>query len=216
MRGFQIKGVVLAAVGFAAITTMASAAGFGGEHSTTTNQTTTSTTKNGNTTTITTTRTDTTSHGVGFGFGPDNHRNQPSFSYESLGGHWQIGEAHGDKVCELTLEPKKFISNYGARTGIGCPEGLFGVSSWMLAGDEIRLMSPGGSVLAKLHPAGGAPEPHAGAVCTSSGARSGGWPYTTAPVPTDSTRTASHGPSGSELKVVYAPDASANLCSRRK
>jgi hypothetical protein len=153
MRGFQIKGAVLAAAWLAAITTMASAAGFGDEHSTTTSQTTTSTTKNGDTTTTTTTtRTETTS--PGFGFGPGHGGGQPGFSYESLGGRWQIGEAKGDKVCDLTLDSTKFISNYGAHTGIGCPEGLFGVSSWLLAGDEIRLMSPGGSVLAKLHPAG--------------------------------------------------------------
>ncbi|MGC9952955.1 MAG: AprI/Inh family metalloprotease inhibitor [Rhizomicrobium sp.] len=154
MRGFQIKGAVLAAAGFAAITTMASAAGFGDEHGATTSQTTTSTTKNGDTTTTTTTtHSETTSHGFGFGFGPFDN-NKRGFSYESLGGSWHIGEEHGDKTCELTLESQKFISNYGARTGIGCPEGLFGVSSWVLAGDEIRLMSPGGSVLAKLHPAG--------------------------------------------------------------
>jgi hypothetical protein len=154
MHGFQIKGAVLAAAGFAAITTMASAAGFGDDHSTTTSQTTTSTTKNGDTTTTTTTtRSETTSQGLGFGFGPGHGGDRPGFSYESLGGSWQVGEAQGDKVCDLTLDSKKFISNYGARTGIGCPEGLFGVSSWLLAGDEIRLMSPGGSVLAKLHPA---------------------------------------------------------------
>jgi len=154
MHGFRIKGAVLAAAWLAAMTTMAWAAGFGDEHNTTTSQTTTSTTKNGDTTTTTTTtRTETTSQGFGLGFGRgDNGRH--GFSYESLGGSWQIGEAHGDKLCELTLEPKKFISNYGAHTGIGCPEGLFGVSSWLLAGDEIRLMSPGSSVLAKLHPAG--------------------------------------------------------------
>jgi hypothetical protein len=155
MRGFQITGAVLAAAGFAAMTTMAWAAGFGDEHSATTSQTTTSTTKNGDTTTTTTTtHTETTSQGLGFGFGPGHGIDQRGFSYEALGGSWKVGEAHGDKMCDLTLEKTKFISNYGAHTGIGCPEGLFGVSSWLLAGDEIRLMSPGGSVLAKLHPAG--------------------------------------------------------------
>lgn len=155
MRGFRIKGAVLAAAWFAAITTMASAAGFGDDHSTTTSQTTTSTTKSGDTTTTTTTtHSETSSHGIGFGFGPGHGGDRPGVSYESLGGRWQIGEAKGDKVCDLTLDSTKFISNYGAHTGIGCPEGLFGVSSWLLAGDEIRLMSPGGSVLAKLQPAG--------------------------------------------------------------
>jgi hypothetical protein len=147
MRGFLMCGVALAALA------AASGQGFGGEQSTTTTQTTTTKNQNGDTTTTTTTtKSDTTSSGFGFGFGPP--RGSGGFSYETLGGNWQIGEAHGDKVCELTLESKKFISNYGAHTGIGCPEGLFGVSSWLLAGDEIRLMSPGGLVLAKLHPAG--------------------------------------------------------------
>jgi len=128
--------------------------GNSGEHGTTTNQTTTTTTKSGDTTTTTTTtRTETSSHGFGWSFGGGSSPASAP-SYESLGGKWTIGETGGDKTCELTLEKTKFISNYGARTGIGCPEGLFGVSSWMLAGGEIRLMSPGGSVLAKLHNAG--------------------------------------------------------------
>ncbi len=152
MRLYRIMSALLAAAGFAAITAGASAAGFGDEHSSTTSQTTTTTTNNGDsTTTTTTTHSQTESHGFNFGIGGHNkHEN----SYETLGGSWQIGEEHGSKICTLTLESKKFISDYGARTGIGCPEGLFGVSSWLLAGDEIRLMSPGGSVLAKLHPAG--------------------------------------------------------------
>ena len=147
MRGFLMCGVALAALAAAAF-----GQGFGDDHSTTTSQTTTSTTKNGDTTTTTTTtRSETTSQGFGFGSGSGGQRGS---SYESLGGSWQIGEAHGDKLCDLTLDSKKFISSYSAHTGIGCPEGLFGVSSWILAGDEIRLMSPGGSVLAKLHAAG--------------------------------------------------------------
>jgi hypothetical protein len=155
MHGILIRGAVFAAAALAAMTTMAAAAGFGDDHSTTTSQTTTSTTKNGDTTTTTTTtRTESTSQGFGFGFGPGHGGDRHDFSYDSLGGSWNIGEENGNKLCELTLEPKKFISNYGARTGIGCPEGLFGVSSWLLLGDEIRLMSPGGSLLAKLHPAG--------------------------------------------------------------
>ena len=148
-----MRKILICGAAFAALAAASFGQGLGDEHSTTTTKTTTTKTQNGDTTTTTTTtKSDTTSSGFGFGFGPP--RGSGGFSYETLGGSWQIGEAHGDKVCELTLEPKKFISNYGARTGIGCPEGLFGVSSWMLAGDEIRLMSPGGSVLAKLHPAG--------------------------------------------------------------
>lgn len=142
----------------AAAMSPAMAQGFGGanEHSTTTSQTTTTTTKSGDTTT--TTRSETSSHGAGFDFGsifggPSRH-NEPSYSYDSLGGSWKIGEANGDKTCDLTLEKTKFISGYGARTGIGCPDELFGVGSWMLAGDEIRLIEVGGKVLAKLHPAG--------------------------------------------------------------
>ena len=146
MRGFLICSVASATLAAAA-----SGQGFGGEQSTTTTQTTMTKNHNGDTTT-TTTRSDTTSSGFGFGFGPP--RGSGGFSYEALGGSWHIGEQHGNKVCELTLDPKKFISNYGAHTGIGCPEGLFGVSSWLLAGEEIRLMSPGGSVLATLQPAG--------------------------------------------------------------
>ena len=159
MRTFTITIAILV-VGFAAMTSAAMAAGFG--DSTTTSQTTTSTTKNGDTTTTTTTtHTNTESHGFNFGFGSGGramirvllaHDQGPS--YETLGGSWKIGEEHGDKICSLTLDSKKFISDYGAHTGIGCPEGLFGVSSWLLAGDEIRLTSPGGSVLAKLHAAG--------------------------------------------------------------
>jgi hypothetical protein len=150
MRKFLICGF-----GIAALTAAAFGQGFGDEHSTTTSQTTTTKTQSGDTTTTTTTtKTETNSGGFGFGlFGPP-PGGSGGPSYESLGGSWQIGEQNGDKVCDLTLEKTKFISNYGARTGVGCPEGLFGVSSWMLAGDEIRLMSPGGSVLAKLHPAG--------------------------------------------------------------
>jgi len=147
MRKFLIASASLALGATAAF-----GAGFGDDHSTTTSQTTTSTTKSGDTTTTTTTtRSETTSHGFDFGFGSGG-RDQHGPSYETLGGSWQIGT--GDKLCDLTLDSKKFISNYGAHTGIGCPEGLFGVSSWILAGDEIRLMSPGGSVLATLHPAG--------------------------------------------------------------
>ena len=150
MHKVLICGAACAALATAA----AFGQGFGDDHSTTTSQTTTSTTKNGDTTTTTTTtRSETTSQGFGFGFGSGSGGQRGS-SYESLGGSWQIGEAHGDKLCDLTLDSKKFISSYSAHTGIGCPEGLFGVSSWLLAGDEIRLMSPGSSVLAKLHPAG--------------------------------------------------------------
>jgi hypothetical protein len=147
MRGFMMCGVALATLAATAF-----GQGFGGEQSTTTTNTTTTKSQSGDTTTTTTTtRTQTNSGGFSL-FGPPPGPGGPS--YETVGGSWQIGEANGNKVCELTLEPKKFISSYSARTGIGCPEGLFGVSSWLLAGDEIRLMSPGGSVLAKLRPAG--------------------------------------------------------------
>lgn len=149
-----MRVVMIAAL--AALTVPAWADGFGAQQSTTTTQTTTSKTQSGDTTTTTTTtRTETESSGGGFSFGGmfnKHHGGAPT--YESVGGSWKIGEANGSKMCDLTLEKTKFISNYGARTGIGCPEGLFGVSSWMLAGDEIRLMSPAGSLLAKLHPAG--------------------------------------------------------------
>jgi hypothetical protein len=128
------------------------AQGIGGssQQSTTTTQTTTSKTQNGDTTTTTTTtKSETTSSGGGFSFGNTGGSAAPT--YESLGGKWKISETNGNKTCDLTLDKTKFISNYGAHTSIGCPEGLFGVSSWTLAGDEIRLMSPGGSLLAKLH-----------------------------------------------------------------
>ena len=143
----------------AALTVPAMAQGFGGssQTTTTTTQTTTSKTQNGDTTTTTTTtRSETTSSGGGFSFGNSlgNGHSGDAISYESIGGSWKIGEANGSKMCDLKLDKTKFISNYGAHTGIGCPEGLFGVSSWMLAGDEVRLMSPGGSLLAKLHQAG--------------------------------------------------------------
>lgn len=137
-----------------ALTIPALADGFGSQQSTTTTQTTTSKTQSGDTTTTTTTtRTETESSGGGFSFGGMfNKHHDGGPSYDSIGGSWKIGD--GSKLCDLTLEKSKFISNYGARTGIGCPEGLFGVSSWMLAGDEIRLMSPAGSLLAKLHSSG--------------------------------------------------------------
>lgn len=141
-----------------AVPAMAQGIGGSTENSTTTTQTTTTKTQSGDTTTTTTTtRTETTSSGGGFSLGDLFGRPQGSAgaTYDTLGGTWKIGEAAGDKTCDLTLDKTKFISNYGAHTGIGCPEGLFGVSSWMLAGDEIRLMSPGGSVLAKLHPGPG-------------------------------------------------------------
>jgi hypothetical protein len=146
-------------VTLAALAVPAAGQGFGGasQQSTTTSQTTTTKTQSGDTTTTTTTTTsETTSSGGGlsFGnlFGKDHDGHGPAApSYESVGGKWKISETGGTKTCDLTLDKTKFISNYGAHTSIGCPEGLFGVSSWMLAGDEIRLMSPGGSLLAKLH-----------------------------------------------------------------
>lgn len=151
MRWFAIAAITILAV-------PALGQGFGGssQQSTTTTQTTTSKTQSGDTTTTTTTtKSETTSSGGGFSFGNmfggDHH--PPAPTYESIGGSWKIGEANGNKICDLTLDKTKFISSYGAHTGIGCPEGLFGVSSWLLLGDEIRLMSPGGSLLAKLHPA---------------------------------------------------------------
>lgn len=135
------------------------AQGFGAssQQSTTTTQTTTTKSQSGDTTTTTTTtKSETTSSGGGFSlgglFGDRGAHDGPT--YENTGGTWKVGEANGSKMCDLTLEKTKFISNYGARTGIGCPEGLFGVSSWILAGDEIRLLSPAGSLLAKLHRAG--------------------------------------------------------------
>lgn len=138
------------------------AQGIGGstQQSTTTTQTTTSKSVDGDTTTTTTTtRSETTSSGGGFSLGDlfgehGGHRPSEGATYETTGGSWKIGEANGSKMCDLTLEKSKFISNYGARTSIGCPEGLFGVSSWILAGDEIRLFSPSGSLLAKLHRTG--------------------------------------------------------------
>jgi len=151
-----MRKILITSVGMACVLAgSALAQGVTTGQTTTTHQTTTTTAKDGNTTTTTTTtKTESTNWGLGLGngmFGPPKHG---GFSYESLGGSWKIGEERGDKICDLTLEPKKFISSYGARTSIGCPEGLFGVSSWMLAGDEVRLLSPAGSVLAKLHPAG--------------------------------------------------------------
>jgi hypothetical protein len=149
---------VLLIAALAAFAVPASAQGFGGssEQTTTTTHSTTTKTQSGDTTTTTTTtNTETTSSGGGWNLGgmfSSAHSAGPS--YESLGGKWKIGEVDGSKTCDLTLEKTKFISNYGARTGIGCPEGLFGVSSWTLSGDEIRLVSPGGSILAKLHTAG--------------------------------------------------------------
>jgi hypothetical protein len=153
MRRFLAAGAALAVV----LWSPAAGGGFGGssEDGTTTSQTTTTTTRNGDTTTTTTTtRTESSSSGGGWSWGSGGSHKPDVYSYESLGGSWTIGEEEGSKTCELTLEKTKFISNYGARTGIGCPEGLFSVSSWMLAGDEIRLMSPAGSLLAKLRPAG--------------------------------------------------------------
>lgn len=151
--------VLTAVLILAAAPVWAQAGGGSAQHTTTTTQTTTTKTQSGDTTTTTTTtHTDTTTSGGGISFGNPFHQGPGKpprdFSYETLGGKWKIGEATGNKMCELTLESKKFISSYGARTGIGCPEGLFGVSSWMLAGEEIRLMSPGGSTLAKLWPSG--------------------------------------------------------------
>jgi len=149
-----VTAAVLAAM---AVPAMAQGVGGTSEHSTTTTQTTTSKTQSGDTTTTTTTTSsETSSSGSGWrlfgtGGGAFSHRDD---SYESLGGKWLVGETAGGKTCEMTLDKTKFISNYGAHTGIGCPEGLFGVSSWLLTGDEIRLMSPAGSLLAKLHPAG--------------------------------------------------------------
>jgi hypothetical protein len=146
---------IVAALVVGAVPAMAQGIGGGAQQTTTTTQTTTSKTQSGDTTTTTTTtRSETTSSGGGFSFGDMFARpsDRPALTYESLGGQWKVGEAAGNKVCDLTLESKKFITNYGARTSIGCPEGLFGVSSWALFGDEIRLMSPGGSLLAKLHP----------------------------------------------------------------
>jgi hypothetical protein len=152
---------VLLIAALAALTVPALADGLGGsnQQSTTTTQTTTSKTQDGDTTTTTTTtHSETTSSGGGFNlggiFGNGGGHSPAAPSYESLGGSWTIGETNSSKTCTLTLEKTKFISNYGARTGIGCPEGLFSVSSWLLAGDEIRLQSPAGSLLAKLHPAG--------------------------------------------------------------
>jgi hypothetical protein len=153
MRRFLVAGAALVV----AMWSPAAAAGFGGssEHGTTTSQTTTTTTNNGDsTTTTTTTRSESSSHGGGWNWGSGGPSRHDSYSYESLGGSWIIGETEGNKTCELTLEKTKFISSYSAHTGIGCPEGLFSVASWILAGDEIRLMSPAGSLLAKLHPAG--------------------------------------------------------------
>ena len=133
--------------------------GFGAsnQQTTTTTQTTTTKSQSGDTTTTTTTtKSETTSSGGGFSFGGlfSGHGSHDGATYENTGGSWKVGETSGSKMCDLTLEKSKFISNYGARTGIGCPEGLFGVSSWLLAGDEIRLLSPGGTLLAKLHRAG--------------------------------------------------------------
>ena len=150
MRLFWIAALSL-------LTLPAIADGVSEHQSTTTTQTTTSKTINGDTTTTTTTtRSETSASGGGFSFGNIfgvSNTSTPTPSYESIGGSWKIGEAGGSKICDLTLEKTKFITNYGARTGIGCPEGLFGVSSWILLGDEIRLMSPGGSLIAKLRPA---------------------------------------------------------------
>ncbi len=161
MRAILISGATLATM-LSSSVVMAEGFGDTTDHSTTTSQTTTTKTQSGDTTTTTTTtHTETTSHGgswsPGVGGGPGLFGLSPrggGFSYDSLGGNWRIGEVKGEKLCDLTLESKKFISNYGARTGVGCPEGLFGVSSWMLTGDEIRLLSPAGSVLATLRPAG--------------------------------------------------------------
>ena len=114
----------------------AAAQGFGGtsQQSTTTSQTTTTKTQSGDTTTTTTTTTsETTSSGGGISFGNlfGKGGNAPAApSYESVGGKWKISETNGNKSCDLTLDKTKFISNYGAHTGIGCPEGLFGVGGF--------------------------------------------------------------------------------------
>jgi hypothetical protein len=155
-----LLAAAVAALTVPAWTVAAGADGLGtsGQQTTSTTQTTTTKSQDGDTTTTTTTtKSETTSSGGGFslgGFFSSNGHSGVAPTYDTIGGSWKIGEAGGSKICDLTLEKTKFISNYGARTGIGCPEGLFGVSSWLLAGDEVRLMSPGGSLLAKLHPAG--------------------------------------------------------------
>jgi len=149
-----MRYALIAALAMCAVPAFAQGIGGSTQQSTTTTQTTTTKTQNGDTTTTTTTtKSDTTSSGVGFSFGNifGNTGGSAAPTYESLGGKWKISETNGNKTCDLTLDKTKFISNYGAHTSIGCPEGLFGVSSWTLAGDEIRLMSPGGSLLAKLH-----------------------------------------------------------------
>ena len=154
-----MRFALIAVLAVCAVPAWGQGVGGSSQQSTTTTQTTTTKTQSGDTTTTTTTtRSETTSSGGGFSFGSifGSHSGPAPAppSYESLGGKWKIGETNGNKTCDLTLDNTKFISDYGAHTSIGCPEGLVGVSSWMLAGDEIRLLSPAGSVLAKLHPAG--------------------------------------------------------------
>ena len=81
---------------------------------------------------------------------PDLHN---TGSYATLAGKWTLRMDGNDTVCDLTLKPEKFVATYGASTSIGCPDSLFGVSSWQFLGDQIRLVAVGGRILARLHPA---------------------------------------------------------------
>ena len=69
-----------------------------------------------------------------------------------LGGTWGLKSEDSDDVCSLKLDPQVYLSSHRAHTGINCPAGFFNVSSWVLAGDEIRLLSIGGEILGRLHP----------------------------------------------------------------
>ena len=81
---------------------------------------------------------------------PDTRR---ADDYATLAGKWTLRIEGDDHVCDLTLKPEKFVATYGASTSIGCPDSLFGVSSWQFLGDQIRLVAVGGRILARLHPA---------------------------------------------------------------
>jgi hypothetical protein len=83
-------------------------------------------------------------------------------------GRWRLATADGSESCNITLKPDRWQSGYRANIPAGCPKDFFDVSRWDIEGNQLRLSSSFGKVIASFSQA--APTRFNG-VRTSDGAR---------------------------------------------
>jgi len=78
-------------------------------------------------------------------------KEEPLPDVRSLFGEWRLGMARGGRSCVLRLEQTDMgFGLYSLWQSANCPEGLFSVTRWRLAGATLQLLDRNGRAHAAL------------------------------------------------------------------